>query len=363
MRAAAGGPAPDGFGLGAVSALGHRGAGVRIVVVDGGGLHPHRDLPHIPCVVGVPTGPEPGHGVAVAGVLVGPRGLCPAASVSFASPWHLEPGLAERWRRRGCPCGAVCARCAGRCARFVSRVVARTGSFRGLVRHDVSQTLSALRSAPDVGPPNAGPVRPGDIVLLELQSLGGPAHPAGGPVELEPGVSSAVAALTARGVVVVEAAGNAPLDLDALPASPLADSAAILVGAAAARPGPGGSRSVRMASGAGPFASGARVDLHAAGEAVPTLGGGPGGREDRGRFDAFGGTSAAAAQIAGLIAVLQSARPASTPPLDGPAMRRLLVETAGAAAHDPRHPQRPRPELVGRWPDAAAALARLRKSG
>jgi len=242
-------------------------------------------------------------------------------------------------------------------------VVARAGAHRGIVQCDVSLTLTSLLTVEDLGPPHGGPLRPGDVVLLELQSRGGPGHPAGGPVELEPGVSSAVAALTARGAIVVEAAGNVPLDLDVSPASPLADSAAILVGAAAARPGPGGSRSVRMASGAGPFATGARVDLHAAGEGVPTLGGGPGRRDAHGRFDAFGGTSAAAAQIAGLIAVLQSARPASTLPLDGPAMRRLLVETAGAAAHDPRHPHRPRPELVGRWPDAVAALARLQKTG
>lgn len=235
-------------------------------------------------------------------------------------------------------------------------MVARAGAHRGIVQCDVSLTLTSLLTVEDLGPPHGGPLRRGDVVLLELQSPGG-------PVELEPGVSSAVAALTARGAIVVEAAGNARLDLDVLPASPLADSAAILVGAAAARPGPGGSRSVRMASGAGPFATGARVDLHAAGEGVPTLGGGPGRRDARGRFDAFGGTSAAAAQVAALIAVLLSARPASTPPLDGPAMRRLLVETAGAAAHDPRHPHRPRPELVGRWPDAAAALARLRETG
>jgi subtilisin family serine protease len=238
--------------------------------------------------------------------------------------------------------------------------VTRAGGFVGLLRYAVAETLDALAIAEAADRPGRPLLGRGDVVLLELQSRAGPEVPGGGPVDLDPEIASAVARLVARGLVVVAAAGNAALDLDVHP-DPA--SGALLVGAAAATPGPGGSRSVRQRHGQR-SATGRRVDVHAFGEGVPTLGGGPSTRDAWGRFEAFGGTSAAAAIVAAAVVVLQSARPAGTPPLDTAAMRRLLVTTGGPAAHDPL-PQAPRaggprPDLVGPWVDVAAALTRLR---
>src|SRR5690242_4382445 len=132
----------------------------------------------------------------------------------------------------------------------------------------------------------------------------------------------AIALATANGVHVVEAAGNGSVDLD----SPVyrgafdrsvRDSGAILVGASTAT-----TREPMCWSN-----HGSRVDVHAWGEKVVTLGYGDlsASGEDRAYTDSFSGTSSAAPIVVGAVANLQGiANAANRGPIDPRALRELL---------------------------------------
>lgn len=142
--------------------------------------------------------------------------------------------------------------------------------------------------------------RPGDVVLLEMQTPGALGQYA--PAEYDPALWQIVKAGTDAGVIVVAAAGNGSEDLDHAAYEEYrarGDSGAIIVGAANAS-------HQRM----GFSTYGERVDLHGWGEKVVTLGYG-----DAGTFGDdwhqsytadFGGTSSASPIVASACVAIQS---------------------------------------------------------
>lgn len=183
---------------------------------------------------------------------------------------------------------------------------------------DNVHALSHFRHNPILNQPQAGQVAdaiavilgnghisPGDILLLEVE------RGAGVPTETEIHDLDVIRLAVAHGIVVVEAAGNAGIDLDTYhrflanarilnPTQPgeFEESGAILVGASAPNLSPGGNRQhPRLAL----SNYGQRVNCFAWGAGVTTIGFAAAGGQR------FGGTSAAAAIIAGAALLLQSA--------------------------------------------------------
>ena len=155
------GPAPEGVDAPAAWRAGTRGEGVWFADIEGGWNPRHEDLPdaRIAHVHGTPI-TEPGwsaHGTAVLGEVVG---IDNGRGVTGIAP-------------------------------DVERVL--TSSIGS------SDAADAIDSA-------AGALRPGDVLLVELQGYG----PRGRfvPVEYWDDIFDAIHAATARGIVVVEAAGN-----------------------------------------------------------------------------------------------------------------------------------------------------------
>lgn len=160
-----------------------------------------------------------------------------------------------------------------------------------------------------------------------------------------------IRAATARGVIVVEAAGNGQMDLDGAQFEgrfqrAVRDSGAILVGAG-------------TSSGHAPWCwsnAGSRVDVHAWGDSVVTTGYGDirAGGDDSKQFytRGFSGTSSASAIVAGAVAALQGARLGSSMPRLLPGqMRKLLVDTGTPQAAAPRN--------IGPQPDLRAAYQQM----
>ena len=200
----------------------------------------------------------------------------------------------------------------------------------------------------------ANALRPGDVLLIEMQRPGPRAKEEGDsqdgylPMSYWPDDLTAIQYAVGRGVIVVEAAGNGAEHLDdAAYAGPGPgfrphrpnpflrdglDSGSILVGAGAP---PGGRR--------GPDRSrlrfsnwGTALDAQGWGRDVATtggLGGGadearPGEDEDAWYTDAFAGTSAAAPMVAGALACVQGVlRAEGRTPLDPAQARTALRET------------------------------------
>lgn len=186
---------------------------------------------------------------------------------------------------------------------------------------------------------------PGDVILVEMQigtELGL------GPASADPATWDAMAVAVAAGLVVVEPAGNGEVDLD----DPTwdgwwdaeHDSGSILVGA------------VDPATGAwtGRSGFGSRVDLH--GDNVDILAPTTDGFEpdrfwpDRDDLQAytsqFGGTSGAAAQVAGLVAAAQGvAKAVHGAPVEPRQLRSWMIASgqpqAGAAASESQVGVRP----------------------
>ncbi|MEX2209005.1 MAG: S8 family serine peptidase [Myxococcota bacterium] len=202
------------------------------------------------------------------------------------------------------------------------------------------------------------PSGPGDLILIEQQAYicgydgSGGTQLGAGPIEGTPGFEAwrdAIEVAVALGVTVVEAAGNGSLDLDSPSCEGIfdralnGDSGAIFVAAGAA-------------STHAPLAysnHGSRIDVQGIAEGVATLGGGAlfGGSDVLQRYQSdFGGSSSAAAMVAGLVLSLQGMRIAQgLAPLEPLELRALLVETGTPQAPDPRQ--------IGPLPDLAAAYA------
>lgn len=301
------GPAPHGIDAPAAWRRGFRGAGVWFADIEGGWNAAHEDLPgdRIEHVAGTPID-DPSwraHGTAVLGEVVG--------------------------RDNGKGVVGI--------APDVERVF--TSSINGIA---VADAIDAA----------ANQLRPGDVLLIELQGVG----PRGRflPVEYWDDIFDAIHAATRRGVVVIEAAGNGAEDLDhksyrrAFDRS-RRDSGAIMVGAGAP-PRAGFSDRERL-----DFSNyGGRVDVQGWGRKVTTLDYGDlqacDGADryyaDRHYTDQFSGTSSASPIVAGAAVLLQSISRSAGKILAPAELRELLQRTGTPQAGNTKERIGPRPDLA-----------------
>jgi serine protease len=271
------------------------GASVGFVDLEQGWNFRHEDLPAIVRVPGVPQDVNPNppsvrHGTGVLGIAVG---VDNKVGIIGAAPTPAWATVASHFR-----------------------------AADGTSDH-VADALTAVL--------NSGVLSAGDVILIEWQDA------MNQPAEAVPLVWDAIELATALGYIVIEAAGNGNVDLDAVPEfNPhdpgFDDSRAIIVGgslSALDATGVGHDRWVTPGPGSN---FGLRVDCYAYAENVVTAGPTPNppallagtGPNDSYRSD-FGGTSAAAAIVAGAAVVLQGMHKAVTgTPLDPVNMRKAL---------------------------------------
>ncbi len=230
----------------------------------------------------------------------------------------------------------------------------------------------------------ANALRAGDIILIELQHPGArvahlPNEDRHGyiPVEWWPPTLAAIQFATAKGIIVVEAAGNGDENLDdeihdrgdIFPASwknpfrratARSDSGAILVGAGAPPPGTHGRNWGPERSRLEFSNYGLAVDVQGWGREVTTCGygslqGGP--SENRWYTDEFAGTSSASPMVAGVLACLQGIQRARRAPLLTPATARALLRDTGWPQQSAEG--RPASQRIGSRPDLSQLIAKL----
>ena len=277
------------------------GASVGFVDLEQGWNFAHEDLPVIAALPGVPQDVNTNsvrHGTGVMGIAVG---VDNKVGIIGAAPNPAWASVASHYR-----------------------------TADGTEGH-VANALTAVLAS--------GSLSTGDVVLIEYQFNNQPA-------ETDPVVWIAIDLATALGMIVVEPAGNGNGDLDAVPElnrsypATFKDSRAIIVGGchSALNPtGVGHDRWVYPNPPPPPFPTpgsnwGSRVDCYAYAENVVTAGETPNplallggtGPNDSYRSD-FGGTSAAAAIVAGAALVVQGMHKAvKRAPLDPVDMRTAL---------------------------------------
>jgi subtilisin family serine protease len=190
-------------------------------------------------------------------------------------------------------------------------------------------------------------LRRGDVLLIELQGVG----PRGRflPVEYWDDVFEAISAATARGIVVIEAAGNGGENLDHRAYDRKfdrwnRDSGAIMVGAGAP-PRPGFRDRARL-----DFSNyGQRVDVQGWGRKVATLDYGDlqeCSGVDRHYTGEFSGTSSASPIVAGAAILVESYARAHHRVLSPGDVRTLLHDTGTPQVGGAREPIGPRPDLA-----------------
>lgn len=303
------GPAPHGIDAPAAWRWGMRGQGIWFADVEGGWNAKHEDLPgeRITHVVGREIN-DPGwrsHGTAVLGEVVG--------------------------RDNGKGVVGI--------APDVERVfTASIGS---------TSPANAIDSA-------ARKLRPGDVLLIELQTTG----PRGRflPMEWYDDVYDAVRAATDRGIVIIEAAGNGNEDLDHKTYKgkfdrTKRDSGAIMIGAGGP-PRDGFNDREKL-----DFSNyGSRVDVQGWGRMVATLdygdlqqcedGSDDWRYTDRHYTNRFSGTSSASPIVAGAAVLVQGLAKQRGRVLSPRALRDLLAKTGTPQAGDTKKNIGPRPNLA-----------------
>jgi hypothetical protein len=311
---------------------GGRGAGVRVVDVEGAWQFAHEDLTQNQGgVVGTPS-TDIGwrnHGTAVVGEIggdgnaFGVTGICPDANVRGVS------------------------------------------IFGGL------GSAGAIRKAADL-------LGVGDIILIELHRPGPRATGVGqqGFIAMEwwPDDFAAIRYAVDKGIIVVEAAGNGAENLDdpvynapaaGFPADwrnpfnrSLRDSGAVLVGAGAPPPGTHGRDHGPDRSRLGFSNFGAAVDTQGWGREVTTAGYGDlqgGANEQLWYTDTFSGTSSASPIVVGVLGCVQGVLAARMRPKLSPARARELLRNSGTPQQDA--PGRPRTQRIGNRPNLRTLLA------
>ena len=191
-------------------------------------------------------------------------------------------------------------------------------------------------------------LRAGDVIIIEQQSPVCGLEDFG-PLEYYQDVFDAVSAATAKGIIVVAAAGNGDVNLDRATCGGFLDrtkrdSQAIIVGA--------GSSTDRTKLSFSSY--GSRVDVQGWGENVTTTGYGdaynPANDVRRYYTKSFNGTSSATPIVAGTVLVIQGVRKAcGLPPATPIEMRDLLVRTGTRQGS-------PRARNIGPLPNLEAAL-------
>jgi len=338
-------PAPEGIDAPAAWARpGGDGTGVRFVDVERGWLLNHEDLPpnlNSPAPVPLPLyglndSWAHDHGTPVLGILgamddtygntVGGVGIAPRAE-GYVSSWF--EGYDEV---KG------------------SELSNHAEAIRVATRH-----LRDLRFAPN---PQPGPTPPvGDVLLLEAQ-LEDPGNPSmKWPLDTDSGIAAAVGLATAAGIIVVEAGGSGDesgqyFDTDA-GSPPLIESGAILVSAGHVV------ASQIVPWGYAPL--GSRVDCFAWGFGINTCWADGGGATSlytpATDVPPFGGTSAAAAIVAGAAIALQGIARSGAGPLTPAQMRAALRDRAWNTPPADESPGNP--YKIGCMPDLAKLIVAL----
>jgi hypothetical protein len=302
-----------------------RGELIGIIDMETGWRMEHEDLPGPSAVFswhGVNQGGE--HGTAVAGILwgnedsIGVTGIAPRSKVGWSSAAGAQ-----------------------------------------LFPNPVYSPAAAIVNA-------TADLSPGSIILIEQQVaewFTGIANPPGQcneeqvgylPVEIYGAEFDAISQATAKGIIVVEAAGNGSMNLDGYKEfdRTLRDSGAIMVGASE---GAGSNAPACWTN------SGRRVDAFSWGGGVATLGYGPVSSLQANGSDArqwytgsFSGTSSASPIVAGAIAVVQGIRRRLLERMLDPAQMRALIASTGTRSSPP--PTGTAPKAIGVQPDLKAAL-------
>lgn len=202
-------------------------------------------------------------------------------------------------------------------------------------------------------------LRPGDVLLIELHAIG----PRGRflPMEFWDDVFEVIQIASARGVVVVEAAGNGAEGLDHEAYKEKfdrrqRDSGAIMVGAGAPA-APGWKDRSRL-----DFSNyGSRVDVQGWGQMVATLDYGDlqGCDATRRKYtNLFAGTSSASPIVAGAALLVESiVKTDRGCPLSPADVRAVLVETGSPQTDGPHGPAK---QHIGPRPDLSGAIERAR---
>jgi len=239
-----------------------------------------------------------------------------------------------------------------------------TGLVAGAELRPVSPFATGSYSPATAITSAAAGLKPGDVLLIELQSqpdYSSPYLPIEAIDSARDPVRTAIQDVVRRGIVVVEPAGNGNVDLDAATRYPWLQgpdarghSGALIVGAGGSATDERGASDLQWASGSN---YGSRVDVQGVGVAVVTSGYGGddplGGSGDLAYTACFDGTSSAAATVAAAVAALQSARMGQgLPPLEPAQVRAILRQTG-----TPQQGRTDRP--IGPRPQVAAAIAAL----